>query len=647
MFKKIITSLLFAAGGTFCSAGIIDHGDCTSHPAAGSKFEDKLVAKYFPELTVFYPKGLSRRDAWMSDIKKAAADIDYKFAEDDLKKLTDFVLSPVTSSEVSAPHSRLLEFELYARGRRELYYRNDTEMPQSWKTLLELPLEQRRYTTIPVIRAFYSYRGKVSEAAEALSAMIVSKKAGCFDTQGCIPDILKSISRNPADYSDSDFTAACKLLVLKYYINHPQLMALDKQLYPLIKDAVIKFDNDKNVFYSDIAWTIYTADEESLREMCKSDPFMRDFIVYHGLINRRMKDAQKIAMEFYRQSVICYPVAALKLPHDEAVKLLESYPEYSAVRDTLIIRKLEGREKIRAIDQYIAKYPETASGEDEKNGMILHSHAELHAMAGAELFKLGKPYEAAERWLKGCTAEDMAMVAEQVMSIEELKKFCDKHFPYPVGDEQDIFSVTCSRVSYSWYLDVLTENQLNFMLRNILARRLMREERFEEAYKYFTGKETQDLAHKFINLERAAKYGSRVEKLEVLLNMALLVRFDGNRLFGTFLEPDNLICRNQFPCTWGTKQSAVKLNKPDLPRFSYRYRAAELYAKASELTDDRNFKGMILWTAGSILKHRDPKAADIYFKKLYKVAPELTENNWFLPLRKVSDSVRIFYMYGK
>ena len=185
------------------------------------------------------------------------------------------------------------------------------------------------------------------------------------------------------------------------------------------------------------------------------------------------------------------------------------------------------------------------------------------------------------------------------------------------------------------------------MLRNILARRLMREERFEEAYKYFTGKETQDLAHKFIYLEQAAKYRSRAGKLEALLNMALLVRFDGNRLFGTFLEPDNLICRNLFPCTWGTKQSVVKLNKPDLPRFSYRYRAAELYAKAAELTDDRNLKGMILWTAGSILKHRDPKAADIYFKKLYKAAPELTEKNWFLPLGKVPDSVRIFYMYGK
>ena len=70
--------------------------------------------------------------------------------------------------------------------------------------------------------------------------------------------------------------------------------------------------------------------------------------------------------------------------------------------------------------------------------------------------------------------------------------------------------------------------------------------------------------------------------------MAELVRFHGDKIFGTFLEPDNLISKNNYPCTGGTKLTDVKLKKPDLPRYSYRYRAAEIYGQAADMTDDRN-----------------------------------------------------------
>ena len=47
------------------------------------------------------------------------------------------------------------------------------------------------------------------------------------------------------------------------------------------------------------------------------------------------------------------------------------------------------------------------------------------------------------------------------------------------------------------------------------------------------------------------------------------------------------------------------------------------------MTDDRTQKGYALWTAGTLLKKNNPKAADKYFKKLYRVMPELTVKNWF------------------
>ena len=657
MFKKFSAALLFSATSALCSAGIIDYGDTSFLPDVNSySTVRKIVAKYYPEFTVYLPEGLSRHDAWVSDIKKAAEiirntyDDDQDIDKDKLDKLIKYVLDPVTSPVAEAPHGRLLEFELYARGKRELFFRNYTELPPAWKTLMDLPLERRRYTTIPVIRAFCSYRmnrgGKLIEAENALKKMISAKAAGCYDTQGCIVDLLKNISRSPDDYDPFERDVALRFMFKKYFFNDPEIMKLNPAANNHLT-AKLEF-TDRDIDEWDINWVIYLTGEDTFRKMCKSDPFLRDIIVCYGMTNRQMEDARKVAKEFYKESVICYPAAATKMPLDDAIKLLENHPEYSAMRDQFIIKKLEGVEKINAIDEYIAKYPDFAKQSDKNPDIILNTHAVLHALAGAELFKLGKPYEAAARWLKGCTAEDMAMVAEQVMSIDELKRFCDKNLFY-VGEEQEIFSLNCDRKDFFSRLEVLNQDQISFMLRNILARRLMRAGRFNEAQEYFTGGNTRRLANKFFTFrEKAEDTGSsRAEKLEAMLNMALLVRCDGNRLFGTFLEPDNLICRNNYPCTWGTKQNYVKLNKPDLPRFSYRYRAAEIYAKAAELTDDRNLKGAILWTAGTIIKNRDPEAADVYFKKLYKVAPELTENNWFMPLKKVPDNVRVFYMLGK
>ena len=183
------------------------------------------------------------------------------------------------------------------------------------------------------------------------------------------------------------------------------------------------------------------------------------------------------------------------------------------------------------------------------------------------------------------------------------------------------------------------------MVRNLLARRLMRAGRADEAEKYFTGSKTRELAVRFFAFRKVfnSNTASRTEKINALLNMAALTRFHGDKLFGTFLEPDNLICGNRNACIWGLKQKAVTLKKPDLPRYSYRYRAAEMYAQAAEMSSDPALKRCALWTAGTILKNISPKSADPYFKKLFTVAPELTVKNWFLPKKKVPADVAKFY----
>ena len=638
MSKKLIIALLFCTGFTVFSS-YVDDGICKSVPYISVEdFQLAIARKYFPEIRQYLPKGLSRKDAWTSDIREAAQKAGLK--PEQIEPLLEFVLK--YRKPVKAPHPELLEFELYARGKYELWPDGECEkMPPSWQKLLALPLEKRLYTTIPVLRAYNRYRvynpkTYLTEQEQIFQQMLHWKKQGCKDTQGCILDLLNDIGRNP-QFCD-EWQLAFRMVFRKLFANHSSLE--NKSMSPAalkdLKDAQDQF----YTIEADIRHLIYIESVENLRKLCQSDPAMRDLIVLTGFTNTMTTNARKVAWEFYKESVINYPVAATRLPWTEGVKLLENHPEHRALRDTLIILNTTGQKRIDAIDKYIADYLSKSEFKSDFYG--LYDRQSLDALAGAELFYAGKPHEAAERWINGCYAADIAAVAEQVMTVDELKKFCDKHFPTPVLLEEGVDFRNNMENDYSF---LKKREELNFLLRNLLARRLMRAGRFEEARTYFTGNHTKQRSEKFFALQKILNSPSisNAEKTTAMLNMAALVRFDGDRLFGTYLEPDNLICRNRYAYTWGKKQKSVKLNKEKLPRYSYRYRAAKLYEKAADMTSDRKIKALALWTAGSILKNLSPRTADYYFKRLYAVAPEMTEKNWFLPRKKASLEQQAFY----
>ena len=66
------------------------------------------------------------------------------------------------------------------------------------------------------------------------------------------------------------------------------------------------------------------------------------------------------------------------------------------------------------------------------------------------------------------------------------------------------------------------------------------------------------------------------------------------------------------------EEKRVLSSLPDpIKRFHYRYRAAELMWKCAELLPDNDeLKARALWTGGTYLKKRDPKAADRFYKEL-------------------------------
>lgn len=632
-------------------AGLIGHGDYTGFPNVNVDAHLVKIGRfYYPEVMEDISCGMPRAEAWRHDVTAAAKGLN--IPADKLEEFIRYVID-YRRPPVAAPHEKLLEFELYARGRNELLDPKVLrEMPPSWRRLFDLPLEKRRYATIPVLYVWDSYsrsrRTRRVGYDDILETLAAARRLGCFDTQGCEWSLLSL--EPPQVHLTRSFRH--KQIQYNWLFRAYTLNTVPQKAWRYTNAMDIRHFAEArgDAFFSGaqmpaLRYSLCCEERPTLRALCRYSPAIRDLIVAVGLTNRQMKDVRQVAFEFARESELNYPVLALRVPLAEAEKLLAGKPEHAALLDLLRLKKLSGTAKIAAIDAYIAKYPDYTAADMPKTSIALNTHDELRALAGLELLKLGHPREALEKWLVYGTPEDIAVVAEQIFTVDELRDFCIKHTREDNIRDLYIYSDQCAKDNLLSRPYFIVRPAAEYLLRNILARRLMRERKFDEAREWFTGRCERGLMGRFMDLRAIMldPKATREDKLGAALSLGALVRFRGDLLFGTFLEPDNTICDGRYRCEWGTKLPGLKLAKPALPRFHYRWIAAEFYRQAAEYTDDQKLKGFCFWMAGTLLKNRDPKLADADFKKLFAVRPELTENNWFEPLSKCGDEMEELY----
>ena len=667
MKKKFFTA--FAIAAAMCcnvnvTAGLIDHGDVTGFPNVNVDAHLVKIAKmYFPEVRQTLPVGLDRTEHWVVEIWRD--EIIHKVKEKNLnipqEKLDAFIDYACYGrflhgdQIVSAPHPELLEFELFAQGSGEISKRyTHKEMPDAWKKLLALPLEQRKYTTIPVHYVFFLMReNRRQHLTETIAKALEALNAGCRDTQGCVYALCTSdgVWNYKLPPIDGVIGVSPEDKILQYH--------RDLRAYTVNKVPEKRWRRTNDMDYWSCHWNrgdkaysgnmmnafyiLQQEKEEDLRALAEKDPIVRDLIVAFGLTCRNFPHVRKVAMEVAGKSEVNLPVLALRVPYAEAKKLLSGKKEYAALLDLLTLKQLEGEAKIAAIDSYIATHPDYTEKDMPHTSIALNTHRELNALAGLELVKLGRYEDALKRWLNGSTPEDAGLIAEQIMTTDQLLDFCKKYTQNIYVEGYVAFSRHCVKGEHPFDLHIAGEEFIHEIVRNILARRLMRENRSAEAREWFTGP-ARTVSEEYFKAEEQLKNAKNdPEKLDATLRMAAMLRFDGDKICGTYLEPDNLICRGKYACIWGTNLKGLKLNKPDLPRYSYRYKAAELYRKAAAFTQDRSIQAACYFTAGTLLKNIAPKVANADFKKLAVIAPELIEKNWFKPLRKVGVKLNDFY----
>jgi len=226
---------------------------------------------------------------------------------------------------------------------------------------------------------------------------------------------------------------------------------------------------------------------------------------------------------------------------------------------------------------------------------------------------------------------DAAYVAERVLTLDELKTYVDRNclsspVPPPVKRDEGTEAEPAEPASPD-------DN-----LRYLLARRLARNGRGNEALAYFPEKWRKEWQH-FSELLSAGRSPGRAENERAvdLFAAAQLLRRYGMELIGTEVEPDWHIHDGQFDhgvyvsqrtrveppspllATPDETQRALAHSVEPPVRFHYRYLAADLAWEAAQLMPDNSDEtARVLCVAGSWLKHRDPKAADKFYKALVR-----------------------------
>ncbi|MTJ94000.1 MAG: hypothetical protein F8N36_14250 [Desulfovibrio sp.] len=265
---------------------------------------------------------------------------------------------------------------------------------------------------------------------------------------------------------------------------------------------------------------------------------------------------------------------------------------------------------------------------DEANRSLLVGEDGVLALARGEyavaleyLFAAGNTY-----W------RDTAYVAERVLTVDELKKFVDAKVPPTNGDGSKPWGVG--------------------NLRDLLARRLMREGRHQDAFPYFQSPETRQHAMDYASsLKAASDRWFSIGRAEAWYHAAALARDAGMEMMGSEEGPDYFLWGGSWAggawpqeeeqidspfVTDGEKQRFARTKIEPDERYHYRYIAADLAQRSSELLPPRSqaFAAVLCKATEWMLQTREnDRARELYqrYVKQGAIVPWATHFGWKCP----------------
>lgn len=267
----------------------------------------------------------------------------------------------------------------------------------------------------------------------------------------------------------------------------------------------------------------------------------------------------------------------------------EKTPLSTWVRAKLALRRGERAEAERLLAEAAEGLPET---DDWSSAPELMGSRRPRSRVEGERALLalvrGDFTQAAERAMASCSWQDIAYVAERVLTVEELQQLIAAHASDPVARCQP------EQAFFDEGQDVVSR------LRLVLARRLMRSGNGPQALEYFRGTKWEEPARKYVEaLARGrSAWGADVDKAEALHVAARLARTAGMELMGTEVAPDWTWVEGQYdlgaldaqeqPTADAERQRLTAHAPPHAVRFHYRSTAADLLEEAATLVPPRS-----------------------------------------------------------
>jgi tetratricopeptide (TPR) repeat protein len=263
-------------------------------------------------------------------------------------------------------------------------------------------------------------------------------------------------------------------------------------------------------------------------------------------------------------------------------------------------------------------FPAAAPSLDAGNMTLIQGDRGVIALARGEyvealhmLYPLGRTY-----W------GDVAYLAERVLTLDELKDFVDANvgvvpMPAKTGDEN------------AW-----TSNPA-VMLRNLLARRLMREGRLDEAQTYFQDPKIRAQAKSYADARNEADSDwGNVDRANAFFRAAVIARDSGIDVLGYEASPDYAWTGGNFD--WGVGQDVLKgpfISRGERERFEaskavpnerfrYRYVAADEASRAADLLPPRSqaFAAVLCFATQWIVNRDAKRAATLYRRYIHEGA---------------------------
>lgn len=221
--------------------------------------------------------------------------------------------------------------------------------------------------------------------------------------------------------------------------------------------------------------------------------------------------------------------------------------------------------------------------------------------------------------LHGGFWSDAAYVGERVLTLDELKQAVDASWPARTASDTNEVDPSDYRES----------------IRHLLARRLARDGRFDEARAYYPSNYLAEFDEMVRNLDAATNPDApEPQKIQAFTNAATIFRSNGMELLGTEVWPDwagwsgteefNPLENRQATNAVITAASEDEIKRSEqgvdpAMRFHYRYQAVGLAWEAAKLMkDNTDEKARLLCTAGSWIKNLNAQSADYFYKALVR-----------------------------